>query len=253
MATCFVIQPFDNGPFDKRYQDVLDPAIRAAGLEPYRVDHDPAASIPIDQIESGIRASSICLADISTDNPNVWFELGFAIAAQREVVILCSASRRDRFPFDVQHRNVITYTTESSSDFVELKDKITKRLKAILAKGSRIEAAASISPIADVEGLAQHEVVALVSVAQNLDHPGDIVSTYTIRQDMEKAGFTKVAVTLGLSSLLKKQLLESQEVYDERGEGPYVRYSVTEKSMSWLESNHAKLILNEVREEDVPF
>src|SRR6185436_18822595 len=145
----------------------------------------------------GIRASSICLADISTDNPNVWFELGFAIAAQREVVILCSASRRDRFPFDVQHRNVITYTTESSSDFVELKDKITKRLKAILAKGSRIEAAASISPIADVEALAQHEVVALVSVAQNLDHPGDIVSTYTIRQDMEKAGFTKVAVTLG--------------------------------------------------------
>jgi len=253
MATCFVIQPFDNGPFDKRYQDVLDPAIRAAGLEPYRVDHDPAASIPIDQIESGIRASSICLADISTDNPNVWFELGFAIAAQREVVILCSASRRDRFPFDVQHRNVITYTTESSSDFVELKDKITKRLKAILAKGSRIEAAASISPIADVEGLAQHEVVALVSVAQNLDHPGDIVSTYTIRQDMEKAGFTKVAVTLGLSSLLKKQLLESQEVYDERGEGPYVRYSVTEKGMSWLQSNHAKLILNEVREEDVPF
>ena len=34
MPTCFVIQPFDKGPFDKRYDDVLDPAIRAALLEP---------------------------------------------------------------------------------------------------------------------------------------------------------------------------------------------------------------------------
>ena len=32
MPTCFVIQPFDKGPFDKRYDDVLDPAIRAALL-----------------------------------------------------------------------------------------------------------------------------------------------------------------------------------------------------------------------------
>jgi hypothetical protein len=38
MARCFVIQPFDRGgPYDKRYRDVLTPAIQEAGLEPYRV------------------------------------------------------------------------------------------------------------------------------------------------------------------------------------------------------------------------
>lgn len=44
MSTCFVIQPFDGGPFDKRYDDVIAPAIVAAGLEPYRVDRDPRAA-----------------------------------------------------------------------------------------------------------------------------------------------------------------------------------------------------------------
>jgi hypothetical protein len=89
MPTCFVIQPFDQGPFDKRYEDVFEPAIKDAGLEAYRVDRDPGVSIPIDQIESGIRGAQVCLADVTLDNPNVWFELGFAIAAKREVVIVC--------------------------------------------------------------------------------------------------------------------------------------------------------------------
>jgi hypothetical protein len=52
LATCFVIQPFDEGgKFDKRYADVFEPAIRDAGLEPYRVDNDPSTTIPIDEIQ----------------------------------------------------------------------------------------------------------------------------------------------------------------------------------------------------------
>ena len=33
MPTCFVIQPFDNGKYDKRYEDTFKPAIEAAELE----------------------------------------------------------------------------------------------------------------------------------------------------------------------------------------------------------------------------
>ena len=71
MAICFVIQPFDDGKFDKRFVDIFAPAIKAAGLEPYRVDQDPAVEIPIDAIEDRIKAASVCLAEITTDNPNV--------------------------------------------------------------------------------------------------------------------------------------------------------------------------------------
>lgn len=84
LATCFVIQPFDNGGrFDKRYKDVFDPAIREAGLEPYRVDNDPSVSVPIEDIQDGIRKATACLVDITLDNPNVWFELGYALASDK--------------------------------------------------------------------------------------------------------------------------------------------------------------------------
>lgn len=108
MATSFVVQPFDQGPFDKRFDDVFAAAISEAGLEAYRVDRDPTVSIPIEDIEAGIRNAEVCLAEITTDNPNVWFELGFAIASQRDVVLICSSERKSRFPFDIQHRSIIS-------------------------------------------------------------------------------------------------------------------------------------------------
>ena len=66
MPTCFVIQPFDSGKFDKRFDDVYKPAIEAAGLDAYRVDRDPKVEIAIEAIEEGIRNSAICLADVTT-------------------------------------------------------------------------------------------------------------------------------------------------------------------------------------------
>ncbi len=135
----FVIQPFDGGPFDKRYDDVFVPAIRAAGLEAYRVDRDPSVDIPIQWIEDGIRNAVACLADISSPNPNVWFELGYAIASQKPVVLVCSHDPKGRFPFDVQHRAIIVYRTESKRDFEELSVQITARLSAIITNGDRVK------------------------------------------------------------------------------------------------------------------
>ena len=86
MATCFVIQPFDNGKFDKRFQDVYKPSIEAAGLEAYRVDRDPAVSVPIESIEQGIRQASVCLADITADNPNERTSTGKALGPRGGVV-----------------------------------------------------------------------------------------------------------------------------------------------------------------------
>ena len=91
----------------------------------------------IDDIERGIKTSAVCLAEISTDNPNVWFELGYAIASKRDVVLVCSDERKAHFPFDVQHRKIIRYSTESSSDFETARLKIKERLKADADKAEK--------------------------------------------------------------------------------------------------------------------
>jgi len=138
MNTCFVMQPFDGGKFDKRYRAIFAPAIRNANLEPYRVDQDPKVSIPIQDIERGIRDSKICFAEITSDNPNVWFELGYAIASGKEVVLVCSDERTTKFPFDIQHRAIIIYSTSSTSDFDKLKQDVTNKIKAFLEKADKL-------------------------------------------------------------------------------------------------------------------
>ena len=146
MPICFVIQPFDAGKFDKRFDDVYKPAIEAAGLDAYRVDRDPAVDVPIEAIEQGIRNATVCLADITTDNPNVWYELGFAFAAGKPVIMVCSKERPDkRYPFDIQHRTIIPYGADAPSDFDVLKNSLTDRIQAVLNKGAALRKSSSKS------------------------------------------------------------------------------------------------------------
>ena len=241
MSNCFVIQPFDSGPFDRRYDDVFVPAIEAAGLEAYRVDRDPSVTIPINEIESGIRGAVVCLADITLDNPNIWFELGYAIAARKEVVLVRSKKRSEKFPFDIQHRHIITYSTESSSDFEDLASKITDRLKAIIEKQEQLGKVMTQTLLADVEGLEQHEMAAIVSIAQNLESPTDEVANYRIKQDMEAAGFTRIASTIALTSLIRKEYIKDYEYKDLNN--TYVTYKITNKGMDWLLDNRMRMQL----------
>lgn len=239
MGICFLIQPFDDGGmFDKRYKEVLKPAIEAAGLEAYRVDEDPTVSIPIEEIQRRIEDATVCLADISIDNPNVWFELGFAIARQKQAVMICSKNRT-RFPFDVQHRKILTYVTDAPQDFLELGTKITERLKAILRKEEDL---AQVMSSDDTAGLSRHEIVALVSVAENLGGPSGTVSAHDIRQDMERAGFTKVATFIALTRLVRKSLVSDEEEEDYNGNS-YMVYRMTGDGVDWLVRNQDKLLL----------
>jgi hypothetical protein len=257
MDRCFVIQPFDKGRYDKRYEDVFAPAIKDAELEPYRVDRDPGVSIPIDEIKAGIEGSQVCLVEISTDNPNVWFELGFAIARQREVVLVCSEERTTHFPFDVQHHAVIQYSTESPRDFKKLRTQITAKLKAVLKKREQLDQLNKVTSVSKIEGLEQYEIGALVSVAQLGGDPETGVSNWLVRQDMENAGFTKLAATMGLRALVEKQMLETSKDTDQNGE-PFTRYHLVTRGLSWLFENKDKLTLKKDQtedqsDEDIPF
>src|SRR5262245_919306 len=131
MQRCFVIQPFDRGKFDQRYDEILAPAVSDAGLDPYRVDRDPSCAVPVETIQREIQSATACVADVSTNNPNVWFEIGYAIARGKPIVLVCcEADRSGDYPFDVRHLNVIAYATNAPSDFSRLRTKITDALVA---------------------------------------------------------------------------------------------------------------------------
>lgn len=132
---CFVIQPYDGGDFDNRYDDIIKPALESCGMEAYRVDRDPYVEIAVSVIEERIRDAVLVIAEISMDNPNVWFELGYAMALEKPVIMLCDNTYRNgRLPFDISHRNVLVYRSGSMRDFNDCLEKLKERIAAKLKK-----------------------------------------------------------------------------------------------------------------------
>jgi len=241
------------------YEQVFDPAIRAARLKPYRVDNDPAASIPIETIEAEITRSVACFGEISEDNPNVWFELGYALAREKPLCLVCADSRT-KFPFDVQHRKIITYPKQPlPKDYDELKQAITNRLEAVVekeeARRQNAETVSTLSVVPQTDGLAPHELLALTLIFE--DHFSNGTLPYQLADNMKKGGYIRSASNLGVTGLMKKGLVELKTVDVE--DYSQDRFFVTTRGEDWLLANQQKLNLrlpvnsNEITADDIPF
>jgi hypothetical protein len=263
-GNCCVFQPFDGGVYDQRYEETIAPAVRDADLEPYRVDRDLGAVIPVDALHEQIKLAATCLADITTRNPNVMYEVGYALASAQDVVLLCGLdSTSERLPFNIQHRGVIEYRTNAPSDFAKLKAEITSRLKALLQKQATVERIVSASPVSTTQGLQPWEIAALAFIMANRDSTESGVSPNTIKSDLDKAGYNSVAAGLALTSLERKKYIVSATDHDYHGE-PFLVHKLTSSGENWLLDNQDKLELRTeqitvtrprklITEGDVPF
>jgi hypothetical protein len=231
MKRCFVIQPFDNGIFDKRYVDIFEIAIKNAGFEPYRVDKDLSVRIPIADIEKGISDSEICFAEITTDNPNVWYELGFTVACGKDVVIICCPDERTgkKYPFDIQHRSIIEYKTNSQNDFEALKKNITEKIKAFqqtTPKNKKI----SKAHIVDTEGLKKNELHLLKIISEYAFNNYTATDSY-LRDAMAELNYHDMATILGIKTLTNRGLIKKDSEDN---------YELTKKGEKWLLDNQHK-------------
>lgn len=255
METCFVIQPFDNAQYDQRYDQVYKPAIEEAGYRPYRVDRDPTASIPIENIERGISDSTICFAEISEDNPNVWFELGLAIAHGKEICIVCT-EQRARFPFDVQHRLIIRYRTAAPSDFDLLRARVVERIKGISVV---LNKRASIPELivraqAQSDELAEFEIACMGTLASNLISPNKSMPFYDLKREMSSLGYTDLATNASVRKLERRRFVILGKEVDEREGYEYDAISILDVGWVWVEENLTKFILKGGKSRpEVPF
>lgn len=220
--------------------------------------------IPIGAIEDGIRSAAVCLADITTDNPNVWYELGYAFASGRPVIMVCSEERTGKkYPFDIQHRTVISYLVEAPGDFAKLCDMLTERIKALLERGAALEKIADSEPVATLKGLSQPELLVLALVAGDASLPSSATSLYSVRRSAEQFGLTNVGFNLGVRRLAAKRLLELCEDTDHNGE-PYDIIAITDAGWSWIESNETLFVIHRPKkltsadvkgfeDDDIPF
>jgi hypothetical protein len=124
--TCFVAIPFRD-PFDRYYSHVYAPGIEAAGHKPVRADDLFSAGDVIRQLAFEISAASIVLADITTPNANVYYEIGMAHAWGKPTVLISQTS--DTVPFDLRGGRLLEYDKDDPYWGDELR---TRLIRAIL-------------------------------------------------------------------------------------------------------------------------
>ena len=89
-------------PESHRLRRVLELCIVDSGAEVIRLDEFPLGSSWVDPIMEGIRKADLIFCDITSGNPNIFYELGIAHALSKTTVLLRSRDCNDRMPSDLQ-------------------------------------------------------------------------------------------------------------------------------------------------------
>jgi hypothetical protein len=108
----------------------FEPAIRAAGYIPLRIDEKEFLGGITDQIMAEIRRSRFVVADYTGQKNGVYFEAGFALGLPLPVIPTCRADETDKLHFDIKHLNTLVWKNPP-----ELADFLAKRIRAVIGLG----------------------------------------------------------------------------------------------------------------------
>jgi tetratricopeptide (TPR) repeat protein len=141
---CFVLMPFgtkkdpSGGPdidFDRIYEAAIRPGIEAAGMEPIRADEERTGGIIHQAMFERLLLCDYAVADLTTANANVFYELGVRHAARPSTTLAIFASHQ-RPAFDVNYLRALPYEMAEGNRFgpeqaVRLRDSLAERLRQL--------------------------------------------------------------------------------------------------------------------------
>ncbi len=127
--TCFILMPFSE-PFNRYFSAVINPAVEAAGLQAIRADSLYGPTNVMQDIWDGIKKARVLIAELTTRNPNVMYELGIAHAMGKAVVLI--TQNINDVPFDLRTIRCIVYDTVNPDWASNLQQDITRFIEAVL-------------------------------------------------------------------------------------------------------------------------
>jgi hypothetical protein len=133
LPTCFVISPFGE-PYDTYFVAVVKPALDECKVLAIRGDSPFRPTSIMDDIWKDIQASTLLIAELTTRNPNVFYELGLAHALSKPVILLSETI--DDVPFDLRAIRVILYDKNHPEWGLKLKSQLVKAINEVMASPS---------------------------------------------------------------------------------------------------------------------
>lgn len=156
--TCFVIMPYGTKPipagdkssdntvrlesfdFDAVYANLIRPCLDAEGFTPVRSDEETGSGMVHQQMIQRIIDSDLVIVDVSSWNPNVFYELGIRHTAQKSGTLILRR-QSEKLPFNIAGMRAIDYpsfrTAEEWSRGGDRVEEAKDRLRAAIIASLR--------------------------------------------------------------------------------------------------------------------
>jgi len=174
--TCFVISPIGKPGTEKhtRFKEILDYVIKAAvkasgyNLQVLRADDIDRAGSFIKDILESLYGSYVVIADLTEQNPNVFYELGVRHALSPRTILI--AQSIDDIPSDLREYRTIVYDTSAKGAAT-----FSSRLKKYLSEMQK-EPERADNPVLDrIGSIFENRIAALEAEKQQLKNDLSVV------------------------------------------------------------------------------
>lgn len=126
--SCFVLMPFAE-QFNEIYKEIYKPVCRENNVSCLRADEISRPGIITHDIVREILSADFILADLSSRNANVFYELGIAHQTGKNVILTCQ--QLSDVPFDVAGHRIILYE-QNITGSKELKERLASAIRELL-------------------------------------------------------------------------------------------------------------------------
>lgn len=132
---CFVVMQFTD-EYNTLYAEVIKPVCEKFGYKVVRADEFYSSGLIIDDITKSIQQTSLVIAEITPDNPNVFYEVGYAHGTAKPTILLCD-KKREKLPFDVAGFRTIFYDNSIGGKST-VEEQLRKHLEALTAPSQNL-------------------------------------------------------------------------------------------------------------------
>lgn len=222
--TCFVVMgfgektDFQSNPqrvlnLNRTFEDIIEPAVTAAGLECVRADKIIHSTVIDKPMYEYLLDADLVIADLSTSNANAIYELGVRHALRPHTTIVI-AENKFAFPFDLNHVSITTYEHLGKEigfrEVMRMRGEIGTKIAAILDKGETDSPVFLFLPRLLGDGGGELPAAAPMAVPQDVKSLADLLESLN---DAKKEVKEPLDWLVPVAILRRLQKLQPQDPY----------------------------------------
>ena len=136
--------------FDAVYRTFIQPAIEKSGLVASKTNEANSGELLLKNMYARILFCRFAIADITFNNPNVYYELGIRHATRPHTTILLHENSLDKIPFDLSVFSVLNYEYDLEKKVIKNLEQKIDELSDMLENYTKGKGLGNDSPIAQL-------------------------------------------------------------------------------------------------------